>query len=436
MNTEQELRSYFQEKYSSLTSGLNGEQTADLSQLRHKALDSFNSQGFPQNKSEEYKYTPITKTLLKSLRTDEPQVMEPQTVPPFNEYLLPDLQGHLVVFWNGRLVYCTDDLPHGLSIEPIDPQGNSLAESGIGTIANYQKDAFTALNTALFNHGAFIRVAEGSIIDEPVVLYHLWDNKANYMQTRHLVMAEANSQSQVVEIYRCTSGTENTFHNTVTEVTVDKNAHFSYHKVQTECGENIHVGNTHISQASDSTVKCTTITTEGRMVRNNLNLTVDGSNCESHMYGLYLLHGTNHVDNHTTVDHRLPHSYSNELYKGIINDRAAGVFNGKIFVRQDAQKTNAFQSNKNLLLSDHASMNTKPQLEIWADDVKCSHGATTGQLDDEQLFYLRARGLDKQQARSLLLYAFAQETLEQVTSPVLKDYLDQVIQARLIEDHG
>jgi Fe-S cluster assembly protein SufD len=169
------------------------------------------------------------------------------------------------------------------------------------------------------------------------------------------------------------------------------------------------------------------------MVRNNLNISVDGEHCETHMYGLYMLNDKTHVDNHTTVDHRVANCYSNELYKGIIDDRATGVFNGKIYVRPHAQKTNAFQSNKNLLLSDDASMNTKPQLEIWADDVKCSHGATTGQLDNEQMFYLRARGLDETQARGLLLYAFAHETLEHVSSEALKSYLEEVIAHRLYQ---
>jgi Fe-S cluster assembly protein SufD len=163
------------------------------------------------------------------------------------------------------------------------------------------------------------------------------------------------------------------------------------------------------------------------MIRNNLNISINGEHCESHLFGLYIVKGNDHVDNHTVVDHRIANSYSNELYKGIINDSGTGVFNGKIFVQPDAQKTNAFQSNKNLLLSDKASMNTKPQLEIWADDVKCSHGATTGQIDSEQIFYLRSRGLDEQQAKGMLLYAFATDFLKQISLPVLKDYLENVV---------
>lgn len=434
MNTEQELRAYFHEKFRALSADLNGNQSDQLKQLRNQAIDSFEKQGFPLSKNEEYKYTPITKALLKSIKTEDHTPHEPQTVPPFNEYLLPELRGHLIVFWNGRLVFSSNDLPSGLSVEPIFPVSSQLQHE-IGKIADYQSDSFTALNTAFFNHGATISIAPKQVIEEPIVVYHLWDETASYLQTRHFVVAGASSECQLIEIYKNTGEAADTFHNTVTEVRVGENAHFAYHKIQTECGDCLHVGNTHITQAHNSTVKCTTVTTEGRVIRNNLTLNVNGRHCESHMYGLYLLQGSSHVDNHTVVDHRLPDSFSNELYKGIIDHKATGVFNGKIFVRPDAQKTNAFQSNKNLLLSDHASMNTKPQLEIWADDVKCSHGATTGQLDEEQMFYLRSRGLDKNQAKGLLLYAFAQETLEEVSSEVMKKYLDGIIQQRLYQDN-
>ena len=219
------------------------------------------------------------------------------------------------------------------------------------------------------------------------------------------------------------------------EVFLEENAQLNIHKIQTECSGAILVDNTNINQKNNSQLYCNTITTGGTIIRNNLNVTINGEYCESHINGLYLLKGNDHVDNHTMVDHRIANSYSNELYKGIIDDSATGVFNGKIFVQPDAQKTNAFQSNKNLLLSDKASMNTKPQLEIWADDVKCSHGATTGQLDSDQVFYMRARGLNEQQARGLLLYAFATEFLQHISSiPVLKVHLEKAIASRLNYD--
>ena len=171
------------------------------------------------------------------------------------------------------------------------------------------------------------------------------------------------------------------------------------------------------------------------MVRNNLNIVLDAEGCETHLYGLYLVKGTDHIDNHTVVDHKKPNSYSNEMYKGIMDEKSTGVFNGKIYVRPDAQKTNAYQSNNNILLSDEASINTKPQLEIWADDVKCSHGATTGQLDEEQLFYLRARGLDKTTARAMLLYAFAMDVIENIRIPALREYMEKIIADRLHKEY-
>ena len=435
MKKEQDLRTYFKDEFAHLSQGLNGSQSSEIATLRKSAVEALDQMGFPQAKHEEYKYTPITKTLLRSLAENSASVTEPQVVPPFNEHLIEGLQGHLVVFWNGRLVYRPHELDQGLSIEPMDGHGQQqLMQHYLGSVALHQSDAFTALNTAMFNHGTCIKVSKQQVINQPILIYNLWDQNANYLQSRNLVIAESHSESQIVEVFKTVDAAANSFHNSVMEVVVAENAHLSYHKIQTECGASVQVGNTHVQQADNSTVKCTTITTAGRMVRNNLNLTVNGQNCESHMYGLYLIDGNNHVDNHTMVDHCLPNSFSNELYKGILADKSTGVFNGKIFVRQDAQKTNAFQSNKNLLLSDHASMNTKPQLEIWADDVKCSHGATTGQLDAEQMFYLRARGLDENQARALLLHAFAQETLEQVSSEELRAYLDGIIQKRLYSE--
>lgn len=444
MNTsEKDIREYFNQRFTDFSKTLNGSQNRELKQLRLEAMGAFSERGFPLSKDEEYKYTPITRTLLKSLQLSGKQVTEPTMVPPglsdgmtFSEHLIPGLDGYLVVFWNGQLVFYTDDLPDNLIIEHLDPLNSAQQDnlvSHLGKLVNVNSDAFAALNTAFFNQGSLITVKRNTTVDKPIIIYHLSDGQqgTTYTQTRHLVLAEMHSQSTIIEVYKNLSPDHQSFQNIATEIYLEENAQMNIDKVQTDCSGAILVDNTCIDQKKNSRLYCSTITTSGSMIRNNLNISINGENCESHMNGLYMLKGKDHVDNHTLVDHRIANSFSNEFYKGIVDEDATGVFNGKIYVQPYAQKTNAFQSNKNILLSDRASMNTKPQLEIWADDVKCSHGATIGQLDEDQVFYLRTRGLDEGQAKGLLLYAFATEFLEHISLPALADHLEEVIANRL-----
>ena len=210
-----------------------------------------------------------------------------------------------------------------------------------------------------------------------------------------------------------------------------ENAEANFYSIQNDSGNRYQYNLTQFYQLNHSRVNTFTFTLNGKLVRNNLQLALDGEGIESHMFGLYLLENDTLADNHTVVDHKKANSFSNELYKGIMDGNSKGVFNGKIYVRPNAQKTNAFQANRNILLTDKATINTKPQLEIWADDVKCSHGCTTGQLDDEAMFYLQTRGINKETARAMMLYAFAGEILDNINHPELKDYLDQLVSERL-----
>ena len=377
----------------------------------------------------------FTKAGIKSeLKTST----DADVVPPFNELLLPGLEGHILVFWNGRLVYNTGDVSNDLSIQHLDPLNidqQKLLIPYIGKLSNFREDAFAALNTALFRQGTLVTIKENARVGQPVIIYNLSDASRgpSYFQTRHLVVVERNAKATLIEINKNITPGNQTFQNVASEIFLKENAELEVNKIQTECDGAILVDNTDVSQLEGSKLLSNTITTNGKMVRNNLRIAIDGEHCESYMNGLYLVKDKDHIDNHTVVDHRKANSYSNELYKGIIDDNATGVFNGKIYVQQDAQKTNAFQSNKNILLSDRASMNTKPQLEIWADDVKCSHGATTGQIDPDQVFYLRSRGLDEKQAKGLLLHAFATEFLEQISSDPLSQYLENIISDRLYQ---
>ncbi|MBC8112734.1 MAG: Fe-S cluster assembly protein SufD, partial [Verrucomicrobia bacterium] len=297
--------------------------------------------------------------------------------------------------------------------------------------ADYQTDAFTALNTALAENGVFIHIPEGKIIEKPIVLYQISDaTKPTIANLRHLIIAEKNSQFSLIEHFIGKNETVS-FTNAVTEIVVEAHARVNYFKIQQEDQKSYHIGTTQVCQQKDSYFSAVTVTLSGVFVRNNLHLVLDAENCEAHMFGLYLPNENQLVDNHTLADHRKPNSYSNELYKGILDGKSVGVFNGKIFVRRDAQKTNAFQSNRSLVLSEEATMNTKPQLEIFADDVKCSHGAAVGQLDENMLFYLQTRGIPVREAKGLLMLAFANEVLLEVKNEPLRIYLEKAVSEKM-----
>ncbi len=240
---------------------------------------------------------------------------------------------------------------------------------------------------------------------------------------RNMVVVNENSQCGIIECYQNLSDKKSTC-NAVTEIVVKENAGVDYYKIQSRTDNYSHIGTTAVKQEKNSRFNSWTITLGGSLIRNNLNVLMDDENCETHLFGLYVLADKDHVDNHVTVDHAKPHCYSNQLYKGLLNGSSTGVFCGRILVRQDAQKTNAFQSNKNILLSETATANSKPQLEIFADDVKCSHGSTSGQLDEEAVFYMRSRGISEQHAKNILYQAFAWDIIDKIKNQELKDYLN------------
>jgi Fe-S cluster assembly protein SufD len=302
----------------------------------------------------------------------------------------------------------------------------------LGHSSHYLKDGINALNTAFVQGGVFIHVKKGRVPEHPVYIYNIADARTVnvFAQPRSLVHIAENAQVQLIETYS-TIGRSESFTNQVMEIVVEKDALLEYYKIQNDAVTSNQVSTTHIRQTGKSYIHTVTISLNGGIIRNNLNVVLEAEYCEAHLYGLYFQHGQTHVDNHTVVDNVTPHSFSNELYKGILNDKASAVFNGKIFVRPQAQKTNAYQSNKNILLSSDASVNTKPQLEIFADDVKCSHGCTIGRLDEEGLFYLRSRGIDEKIARSLLVHAYAIDILEHIKPLSVRDYVNQLISERL-----
>ncbi|MBX2963294.1 MAG: Fe-S cluster assembly protein SufD [Cyclobacteriaceae bacterium] len=396
---------------------------AGLRTAAHEALEQL---GLPGNKSEEYKFTPITRALEKNFQLAKKNPSS--EIESIDSFSIPGIDANSIVFVNGVFA---EKLSH---YEQTDVFIKSISgtENGFGTLADFKTDPFVAWNTAAWSTGISIEVKANTSVSKPIVLHYVHDSAAGEVKSfiRNIIRIGKSSSVTVIE-KQDTLGDQAGFSNIVTEGFVEENAELSLFSLQADKGKRFHFGQTTIWQARDSRVNSFTLTLDGKLIRNNFLLVLDGEGIESHMDGLYILQGDTLADNHTVVDHRKPHSNSNELYKGIIDDNAKGVFNGKIYVRPDAQKTNAFQSNRNILLSDKSTVNTKPQLEIWADDVKCSHGCTTGQLDDEAMFYLQARGIDKVTARAMMLYAFAGEVLDKINSEPLKKYFDTLISERL-----
>ena len=426
---------YFKESFDRLQAEAGNRQ---LGALRNKAFNDLNKMGIPTVKHEEWKYTRISSLFNKDFQPVVDSSTQSISVADIAPLRLPgDEKANSLVFINGKISFELSKIISGnLVVIPLEEAAENeyagFVSRYFGNSANYLKDGINALNTAFVQGAVMIQVKKGTILEHPVYIYNITDARSQHVlsQPRSLVHIDENAQAQFVEIYSSV-GNEPTFTNQVMEIVVERDAIFEYYKIQNETSQNNNVSTTHIRQVGKSYTHTVTISLDGGIVRNNLNIVLDAERCESHLYGLYFQKGTSHIDNHTLVDNVKPNCFSNELYKGIIDDEATAVFNGKIFVRQEAQKTNAYQSNKNVLLSDSASVNTKPQLEIFADDVKCSHGCTVGQLNEEGLFYLQSRGISEKNAKAMLLHAFAEDILEHIRLEPIRNYVDQLISERL-----
>jgi Fe-S cluster assembly protein SufD len=408
-----------------------------LTPIREQAINDFNKLGIPTSRNEEWKYTRIGSLFNKDFHYSTGNATETITDKELDQYRLP---GHEKAF---ELVFINGIFSDSLSkinsipfeVMPLNKameKHGALVKQHLGNSSKYVKDGIHALNTAFVQEGLFIFIPEKTVVDKPIYLYNIIDNRNENLLSQPRVLIYVSKQSEVkfAETY-VSLGVSESFSNQVVEVIVEKDAFVDYYKIQNDSVTTSHVCTSHFRQIGTSTIHAVTISLNGNIVRNNLNIALEAERAEAHLYGLYFLKGQTHIDNHTVVDHVMPNCMSNELYKGIIDNNGTAVFNGKIFVQQDAQKTNAFQSNKNVLLSETASVNTKPQLEIFADDVKCSHGCTVGQLDEEGMFYLRSRGINEKIAKSLLVHAFAIDILEHIKLEPLREYADQLISERL-----
>ncbi len=394
---------------------------------REAAASIIEERGLPGRKNEEYKYTNLSKILERNFGEfagNEESAADLSA-------LIPTLSENQLVFINGILSeeLSNYNLPEGISVSSIEDSKELIAKD-----VDAKSDEFLLLNTSSLNTGIAINIAKSAVIETPVVLIHITDSSKNQAvaHPRVLVNGAKNTQAIIAEIF-IGVGDALSFTNAVTEINCAANSNLSYIKIGNENGNQLHVGNTQVNVAEKAVFNAMTVNFGGKMVRNNLHISLNGSHSEANLNGLYVTDNKEHIDNHTVVDHKVPNCNSNELYKGIMNGSSTGIFNGKIYVRQDAQVTNAFQSNKNILLSDNATINTKPQLEIWADDVKCSHGCTTGKLDKEQLFYLRARGIGEHSAKLMLLDAYANEVIERIKDENLRTYVQGILHTKIDE---
>jgi Fe-S cluster assembly protein SufD len=421
--------------YEFISNGLPGpEQRKDADNailpIRQQAFSRFRALGLPSVKTEEWRYTNIQRFLKDSfsLSQEEGTVNADQ----LKNADIPQLDSYKAVLVNGRLQPSLSQLPAEgkITISKLsEAANNTQLQSWFDKHPHLQKQSFAALNAALFADGLFIEVGSNASLDKPLHIVHVYTTEANaFIQPRHLLILHKSATLEIIESAIGLNDQAIAFVNSVTEIVLEENAELWHYNLQISEKNSRHIYHTSAVQKADSRYHHFNFTLpSAEMTRNNLSVALTGSNTETNLHGLYLATNEQHVDNHTFVDHLVPNCNSNELYKGVLLDNANGVFTGKIHVHQDAQKTNAFQQNNNLLMSEKASINSQPQLEIYADDVKCSHGFTVGRFSEESLFYLRSRGIGEEAAKTLLVNAFAYDITDQVHIPALQDFLSEKI---------
>jgi len=410
-----------------------------LQAQRQSAIELLQKTGFPTTRQENWKYTDVRPIIGKlfNVATLNPENISTETIESIR---LHELDCHELVFINGRFSAGhsrLQALPDGVVIKDLASalkDHRQLIAEHISGFSAAEHNGFTALNTAFIRDGALICLPPNAAIEKPINLLYLsgLHDRPFASHPRNLIILSENSQATIIENYIGLDDSDY-FTNTVTEVCMKQNAHLQHYKIQQESMQAYHIGSLKIAQGQSSRVESHSISLGGALVRNDIHSRLEAEGAGIIMNGLYMATGKQHVDNHTRVDHLQPHTSSHEIYRGVLNDHARGVFNGKVIVHKDAQKTDAVQSNANLLLSDNAEVDTKPELEIYADDVKCAHGATVGQLDQDMLFYLRSRSIDAHTAKSLLTFAFADEVIRQIKLDPIRKRLESLVIGRLPE---
>ncbi len=433
-NTDGSLPAY-RADFNSLHSNSLSSEPEWLALRRSSAMSAFEAAGFPTMRDEDWHFTSVAPIAGRKfqLAVTAGDVTEADV----DAFTFGQTDWHTFVFVDGRFRadLSTEAVPEGVTVESlaglVDSGDQALLERHLGRIATPGSSAFTALNTAFAADGAVIRVLPDSVVETPIHLIFITTAEAagSVSHPHNLFLAERHSSATVIESY-VSLGDSEYFTNTVTEAYVAEGARLNHYKLQAESESAFHVGTIQVHQAANSRYESFSLATGAALSRTNVNTKLDGDAAECVMNGLYMVDGTQHVDHQTSIEHVAPNCPSHELYKGILDGHSHGVFNGKVYVHPEAQKTDGKQSNNNLLLSEHARIDTKPQLEIFADDVKCTHGATVGRLDETAMFYLRSRGIGVAQARKLLTYAFAADVLEKMELEPLKLALEAQVLAR------
>ncbi|MDT3695921.1 MAG: Fe-S cluster assembly protein SufD [Ignavibacterium sp.] len=435
MKEIKDINQYFIRQFAEFEESLNGEKTSEFHQLRKNAINNFEKLNFPTLKDEEWKYTDITSLLNHSFFSDYNKTkISPKVI---SKFLFDKLEHSLLVFVNGSYspeLSKLTDIPKGVVVESIAEalkNNNPIVKKHLGSYAKNEDFFFTTLSSAFIKDGAFVYVPDGKVVEEAihVVFYTKADDKKIITQPRNLFVAGKNSQVTIIEHY-VSDEDDIYFTNAVTEIVTDEGAVVDHTKLQEESSKAFHIARMEVDQERSSNFASHLISLGAAISRNDFNARFNDEGGECMLNGLFMINNEQLFDAHTMIDHAKPHCNSYEHYKGILQDKAKGVFNGKVMVRQDAQKTNAFQENNTILLSDEAIMNTKPQLEIFADDVKCSHGATIGKLNDEAKFYLKSRGIGEESATAILIHAFASDVITSIKIPALRDYLEEIITKR------
>ncbi len=401
-----------------------------MRELRRNAMGTFERLDFPTMKDEDWHFTNIAPVAEKMFGAPRKGTsLSDDVIARFSH----GQNWNTVVFVNGRLDRINVD-SKGIEVSSLASdiaKESEAVKRHLSKLATSESSAFTALNAALATDGVVLRIAADAKVDKPIHFLFVCDSNAEdtAVQTRNLIFAERHSECMVIESY-VTVGGNSYFSNAVTEVFVAEGARLGHYKLQTESRDAFHVGTIQVHQARDSRYESFSFATGAKLSRTNIYTTLAGDAAEAILNGLYMVDGSQHVDHQTRIEHVAPNCPSHELYKGILDGRSHGVFNGKVYVHPEAQKTDGKQSNNNLLLSDGARIDTKPQLEIFADDVKCTHGATVGRLDETALFYMRSRGVGPAQAKRLLTYAFAADVLEKIELEPLREALEAQVLAR------
>lgn len=415
-----------------------------LSPIRQAAIGRFSELGFPTTRDEDWRFTNVAPIARTSFQFSQDGYIE-LALQDLDPFVFPGLECSQIVFVNGRyspeLSYLSL-LPNGVKIESLAQaltSDRSLIEPHLAQYADYQEDAFSALNTAFMEDGAFVYIAKGTVLQEPIHILYISTATTDPFVThpRNLIVMDKDSQATIVEDY-ASMGSDVYFSNVVTEAVVGENSVLSYYFIERESEKAFNVSTLRVQQGRSSNVVTHSMLIGGALVRSNVHPVLAGEGGECIINGLFMSTGRQHMDNYMKVEHASPHCDSRQLYKGILDGKSRGVFHGRIIVHKDAQKTDAKQTNKNLLLSKEAQIDTKPQLEIYADDVKCTHGATIGQMDKEAIFYLRSRGIADESARALLLLAFAGENLQRMKVEPIRKRLEELVaqwfnQGKLLE---